>query len=463
MITAPPPTGFAAVRNRVQREMPARLSDHVARLGWSSERVLAHQQERLRSLLAHAARRSRFHAARLDGVDLERITPHDLSAIPIMTRPDMMAHFDDVVTDRRLTRRRVEAAVAATRDDPVPLFDRYLTLVSGGTSGAQGIYVQDVDAHVEMVCAAVRNVMARMGGPDGRPPSGLRIAQVAAPSPLHATRLVAATTAGGPLQMTPIPATMPLPELADRLQAAAPVLLIGYPSVLDRLAREQQAGRLAIAPAAVITTSENLHRGQRTRIAGAFSAPVVNSFGSTEGLFGSTAPDGDVFTFASDQCIVELVDDEGRPVPDGQRSTRVLVTNLVNRVQPLIRYEMTDSFIRQPDVAEHGHLRATIDGRADETLRWHGTAVHALAVRSPLFRHPEVADHTIRQTVEGVDVTLLCHEPCDVGRIAAEIRDSLGSAGVARPVVSVRTVDRLDRDATTGKLRRVRPLTFATA
>lgn len=458
MITAPSSTGFAALRSRVQRELFARLPGHVARLGWHSDRIAAHQREHLRRLLTYAATRSRFHAPRLAGVEIDRVTPDDLRAIPIMTRAQLMAHFDSVVTDARVTRQLADRAVAATRDQPVPLCDEYLVLVSGGSSGTRGVYVQDVDAHVEMICAALRNVMARMAGPDGQPPNGLRVAQVAAPSPLHATRLVAATTAGGPLEMTPVPATTPLPELVQRLDDAAPTLLVGYPSVLARVAREQQAGRLAIAPAAVITTSENLDDAQRTRIGEAFCAPVIDSFGSTEGLFGSTTPDGDVFTFATDQCIVELVDDAGRPVPAGRPSTRVLVTNLVNRIQPLIRYEITDRFVREPDAPEHGHLRARVDGRADDTLRWGDTAVHPLAIRSPLSRHPEVADHSIRQTVDGVDVSLLCHGPCDTGLIADEIRDSLSAAGVARPAVSVTAVDRLDRDVTTGKLRRIQPL-----
>ena len=37
------------------------------------------------------------------------------------------------------------------------------------------------------------------------------------------------------------------------------------------------------------------------------------------------------------------MDGEGNPVPTGEASSKVLLTNLVNRVQPLIRYELSDA------------------------------------------------------------------------------------------------------------------------
>jgi phenylacetate-coenzyme A ligase PaaK-like adenylate-forming protein len=80
----------------------------------------------------------------------------------------------------------------------------------------------------------------------------------------------------------------------------------------------------------------------REAIGAAFGVPVINMFVSTEGLVGHTDPGGLVFTFASDTCLAECVDEAGRPVPDGTASARVLVTNLHNLTQPLIRYELTD-------------------------------------------------------------------------------------------------------------------------
>ena len=59
---------------------------------------------------------------------------------------------------------------------------------------------------------------------------------------------------------------------------------------------------------------------------------MIDTFGSTEGLVGASAPDDDVITFAEDGCIIELVDENHRPVAPGTPSASVLVTNLSNRL-----------------------------------------------------------------------------------------------------------------------------------
>src|SRR5207247_1234459 len=81
-------------------------------------------------------------------------------------------------------------------------------------------------------------------------------------------------------------------------------------------------------------------------------------YASTEGLTGSSRPDEVAIAFAEDGCIVELVDDDNRPVPPGTPSAKVLVTNLYNRVQPLIRYDITARFVADPPAPTGpGHRR----------------------------------------------------------------------------------------------------------
>jgi len=71
---------------------------------------------------------------------------------------------------------------------------------------------------------------------------------------------------------------------------------------------------------------------------------VSDLFVSTEGLVGRSQPGEPVLTFASDMCVAELVDEHNQPVRPGVASRKLLVTNLHNRTQPLIRYELTDQF-----------------------------------------------------------------------------------------------------------------------
>lgn len=205
--------------------------------------------------------------------------------------------------------------------------------------------------------------------------------------------------------------------------------LFGYPSMLVRLAAERQAGRLQISPQMLSSTSETLTPGMRAAITEGFGAPLVNMYATTEGLVG-TAPLGDpVFTFNSDMCIAELVDDAGRPVAPGATSAKVLITNLYNLAQPLIRYEVCDAFVRQEDAPEHGHLRALIEGRAGEVLRYGSVEVHAHVIRSELLRTTGIVDYQVRQTASGVDVDVLALGSVAEGELAGRIAAALSEAG----------------------------------
>ena len=90
--------------------------------------------------------------------------------------------------------------------------------------------------------------------------------------------------------------------------------------------------------------AEAVSPAERIAIGEAFGVPVIDLFVSTEGLVGHSEPGHPVLTFASDTCLAECVDDDGRPVPPGVASAKVLLTNLHNLTQPLIRYELTDRF-----------------------------------------------------------------------------------------------------------------------
>ena len=72
-----------------------RLPEHLDRLGWSTERIAAHQRDALRRLLRIAIDHSPFHAARLHGVEPERFELSDLVSLPIMTKAEMIAAYDD--------------------------------------------------------------------------------------------------------------------------------------------------------------------------------------------------------------------------------------------------------------------------------------------------------------------------------------------------------------------------------
>jgi phenylacetate-coenzyme A ligase PaaK-like adenylate-forming protein len=444
----------------VQAEMLAELPHSIERMEWSAEQIEARQRDGLRRLLAHAAERSPFHRRRLAGVDVDRFELADLATLPVMTKSEMMDDLADVYTDRRLSLALVEYALDATTTSPVPILDEYFALTSGGSSGRRGVFVLDHDAGLHFSASLLRPLAAQLIAMGGPPPGGLPIAMIGAPCAVHATGCAPDLTdhPDMPVHFLGVPATLPLPEIVERLNQLDAPVLSGYPTMLARLAAERRAGRLRVSPLAVTSTSETLDSSLRSTISEGFGVPIVNMFGSTEGLVGTSAPDDEVLVFNSDVCITELVDENNVPVPAGVASAKVLVTNLSNRVQPLIRYELNDRFVQVPGTTDNGHLHAMVQGRSDDVLRYDGIDIHPIVVRSVLVHTPDVIDYQVRQTRRGIDVAALGTPSLDVERVREHLIRALDAAGLTNAQVTLQPVATLQRHSETGKLQRFVPL-----
>ena len=268
-----------------------------------------------------------------------------------------------------------------------------------------------------------------------------------------ASGLAAATSTGPPIRMVSAPATWPTARIVERLNVSQPPALIGYATKLAELAGEQSAGRLRLRLRAVISISEMLTAQDRQGIGAAFGVPVTNMFVSTEGLVGHTDPGGVMFTFASDTCLAECVDEAGRPVPAGTVSARVLVTNLHNLTQPLIRYELTDRFT-PAGTGAGGFLRASVEGRDEDVFRYGTARVHPIPLDAVLMADPQVREYQVRQTARGADITVVADAGLDGAALAAAVEQSLRQAGVTEPRVTISRAEAITRDRRTGKVRR---------
>jgi phenylacetate-coenzyme A ligase PaaK-like adenylate-forming protein len=445
------------MRARVSSAIGHHLPGHIERLGWDAGRLALYQRNRLRALLARAIARSPFHAARLRGVDPDRFELADLARLPVMTKAEMMADFDAVPTDRRLTRDLLERHLARVVTDPSLLLGGYIGLVSGGSTGQRGLFVQAVGEYAEFVASVTRRALAAAAAGGGLPPEGLVIGIVGAGTAVHSSGLAAATATRPPVRMVPAPASLPVAEIVARLNAAQPPSLLAYATKLPELAREQRAGRLRLSLRSVTSMSEAITPAERAAVAEAFGVPVTDMFVSTEGLVGHSEPGGTVHTFASDTCIAECADEEGRPVPDGVPSARVLVTNLHNLTQPMIRYDLTDRFT-PAGTSAGGALRASVEGRTDDVFRYPEASVHPFVLGASLLHAPAVREYQIRQTERGADIAAVIDGDFDPAAVMAAVERSLREAGLAGPQVGLRQVVKLDRDPMTSKIRRFVPL-----
>jgi phenylacetate-coenzyme A ligase PaaK-like adenylate-forming protein len=450
-------TDLELMRARLSGAIGHHLPGHIERLGWDAGLLAAHQRDRLRALLARAMPRAPFHAARRRGVDPDRFELADLARLPVMTKAEMMADFDAVPTDRRLTRDLVERHLAGVVTEPSLLLGGYVGLVSGGSTGQRGLFVQTVGEYAEFVASVTRRAMAAAAAGGGLPPDGLFIGIVGAATAVHSSGLAAATATRPPVRMIPAPASLPVAEIVARLNAAQPPSLLAYATKLPELAREQRAGRLRLNLRSVTSMSEAITPAERAAVAESFGVPVIDMFVSTEGLVGHSEPGGALLTFASDNCLAECVDEDGRPVADGVPSAKVLITNLHNLTQPLIRYELTDRFT-PAGTSPGGALRAGVEGRSDDVFRYREASVHPFVLGAPLLHAPAVREYQIRQTERGADIAAVIDGDFDPAVVMAAVERHLREAGLAGPQVRVCRVGALERDPMTSKIRRFVPL-----
>jgi phenylacetate-coenzyme A ligase PaaK-like adenylate-forming protein len=146
--------------------------------------------------------------------------------------------------------------------------------------------------------------------------------------------------------VTFIEAEQPIGQLVDRLNAIEKIAwIVTYSSMLEILVREQEAGRLRIAPALFTTGGETLTSDLRARVGRAFPSlkyGIADPYGCTECLALSFECSHGRKHVNEDWVILEAVNEEMQPVPDGTLSATALLTVLANEIQPFIRYDLGD-------------------------------------------------------------------------------------------------------------------------
>ena len=330
------------------------------------------REERLAVLLERSIAESPFYRGRPHGPQLADFAPVD--------KTELMQHFDDWATDRRITRAGAASFIA----DPGCIADawlgKYLLWTSSGTSGVPGWFVQDAQSLAAY--DAIDALRLRQSTGEGSLQASLgswglgqRFAFVGA-SGGHYAGIVSMERLRRivPPPLRPeihlLSAQQPLRSIADALQALQPTVLITYPSCAAALAPLQQRGAIGLRLSELWLGGEQLTPEQRRQTSAAFGCRVRNSYGASE--FYSIAwecAEGRLHV-NDDWVILEPVDERSRPVPDDTLSHAALLTNLANRTQPLIRYRLEDRVCRLAAPCPCGSAFASIEvqGRSADTL-----------------------------------------------------------------------------------------------
>ena len=428
------------------------------RLGWGADQLDAHRRAGLAATLAHAAERSPWHATRLTalGVDLDRVDPDDLSVLPTMSKGDLMAHWDDIVTDERLDLATARAHLARLdARGPAALLDEYHVLTTGGSTGEPGVFCWSLAETLVWGTSVMRFTAAAGFGPP------LRTAWVGARSLRHPSAALAVLNgalSGGPATTElSVPIDQPVTAIVAHLNELQPDALWVVSSVLPALVEAAQRGALRIDVDRISLGGDLLDPAAATAAAATFGAAVLEGYPTTDvGHIAQQAPGERGLYVNDDLLIVEPVDDHDHPVEPGEWSDHLLVTSLHHCTLPLIRYRIDDRVRLDPEPGErHPGFRriAAIDGRTDDLFRYGDVTVHPHVFRTVLSQHLEIRDFQVQQTPAGADVQVIANGNLDLHDLAADLERALSRAGLTHPRVTVTRVDQPSRTPVGKRLR----------
>ncbi len=349
--------GWQLNRQRYRAVYHRTLTEFEERNTWPLERLLEYQQQRLQALVAGAAHhvpyyRRLFAERGLRPADIQTVA--DLPKLPPLDKHKLRHDPHDLVDERCDPRRLVRSQTSGTSGVPVQLYadtdalQQHYALYEVRCRRAAGMHFGR-DPYVMLGARAV--VSPRRT----RPPFWIYN---------HAWKQ---------LYMSIYHlADQHLPAYIDALRARPYQAIMGFPFPIYLLARHAvHMGCPPLPIEAAITSGEVLRPEWRATIERGLGCRVFNQYGCAEQcVFAAECPHGGMH-LSIDTCVVEVVDDEDRPVPVGQ-SGHLLCTGLLNTAQPLIRYRIGDRAALSGECCPCGSplpLIHALEGRSGDELQ----------------------------------------------------------------------------------------------
>ena len=355
--------------------------------------ILQRQRARFDEMVAFARANSPYYR------ELYRDVPEraaDPTQLPVTTKNELMARFDDWVTDRAITIEKVRAFIGDLDLVGERFLGKYLVALTSGTTGSPGIFLLDDRTLAVTTALVLRAVTAWLGLRDliEIVTRGGRMTIVCATGG-HYAEIVAAErlreSPRGAKRIQVLSAHLALPEMVAALNRFRPAILAPYAGIGALLGAEREAGRLHIDPAFVVLSAEGLPLAAYERMSRAFGIRVRHSYAATECMFISGSCDHDWLHVNADWVMLEPVDQQYRPVSPGVESHTVLVSNLANRVQPILRYDIGDRVLVRPDRCPCGNPLPAIrvQGRTADMLTFKARQGEDVSIPALMF---EIAD-----------------------------------------------------------------------
>lgn len=324
----------------------------------SRETIINLQNKKFRKMLKHAYRNSKFYrdlysSHNISEKDLETI---DIEKLPIVNKELLMDNLDDVLTVNDVSKEELLKFLDESTN-PFDLFkDKYHVIHTSGSSGKLGMFVytkKDWSKFFPYLTELFKFNFKKKKSVFFGAAGG------------HFTGASTGAWTGKGLsgffsESLVIDITEPLDDVIKKLNDFQPHILGGYFNGLKVLAEQKEKGILKINPEVLVNCGEGINLKYKENIERIFNAPMSNLYGFAESpIVAVGTGDVDGLILRDDISIIELKDDH------------LLLTNLYNKTQPVIRYRINDyvKLKREADYDLPFDILDTVVGR-DEFVIW---------------------------------------------------------------------------------------------
>ncbi len=307
---------------------------------WQNRRVMGH----LQWVMQH----SLFYRELYKNLNL-----HDWREFPIISKKEMMTHFNTLNTCKISQEDAYEIAMGFEEKKLNNSAIGEITIgLSSGTSGNRGLFL--VSPHERFCWAGA--MLAKML------PNGLLTRQKIAfffrtTSPLYSS--IKSKT----IQFEYYHLQNSIDEHIKKLNRQLPSILVAPPSLLRKLAVESKSGHLRINPRKIISIAEVLDPIDEKFISTVFKQNIHQIYQATEGFLATTCKYG---TLHLNEDIIVI---QKERIPGNRFKFYPIITDFSRFSQPIIRYRLNDILHEREKPCACGSLFTAIEfieGRSDD-------------------------------------------------------------------------------------------------
>lgn len=309
---------------------------------WDRDRLDQEQIDRFRELLKHCSAHVPYYRTMLDkaGIDPQSAKPEDLSQLPILTRALVRTNYSS-------------GAITASNKEEF----QFVVQKTGGSSTGEPLATIE-DTHTsDAGRAAFYRGLSWANWWIGEKTIKLWGQK--------SDRSFSANLAHAMMNWEPVDAFSMSDELfqrtTEKLKTGKVKHMYSYVSALVEYCHYLNQNNITVPPLeSVMTTAEVLTQSSRDLIESTLNTRVFNGYacGEINGI-AYECEEQNGLHIAEERCIVEILDDNNQPVPEGTVG-KVVVTDLYNKVMPLIRYENGDQASMKHEPCACGRVHARL-------------------------------------------------------------------------------------------------------